>query len=241
MKPSKPFLLVLIGIAIAGFVIVETPRAVPAQAQDSLPMSTRLTPAMIDYFALDVAFERPSISALVSCKSVPACGSSDSSQVRFLNTEGRAVADYSASPSTTIERVRRLHTTPSDGVTEDRTLVRRVSTDAQGRIVLQGSDSIVKHTRATAGAAESIVTRVHRYSDVRYLVNDLTYIWPITGLVTLELSDVEGTATRASALLTGHAAVSYDGTPYAHILTSGALTHRVNLRTRVFETTMPAR
>jgi hypothetical protein len=77
MKPSKPFLLVLAGIAVAAFVIVETPRAVPAQAQDSMPMSTKLTPAMIDYFALDVAFERPSIAALVSCKAVPACGASD--------------------------------------------------------------------------------------------------------------------------------------------------------------------
>jgi hypothetical protein len=38
-----------------------------------------------------------------------------------------------------------------------------------------------------------------------------------------------------------HAAVSYDGTSYAHILTSGALTHRVNLRAKLLETTMPAR
>ena len=241
MKPSKPFLLLLAGTAVAGFVIVETPRAVPAQAQDTMPMSTKLTPPMIDYFALDVAFERPSIAALVACEATPACGASDSSRVRFLNAEGRSVADYSASPSTTIEQVRSLQTTPSTGVTEDRTLVRRVSTDAQGRLVLQGSDSIVKRTRASAGTAASVVTRVHRYSDVRYLVNDLTYIWPITGLVTLELSDVVGSASIASTPLTGHAAVSYDGTPYAHILTSGALTHRVNLRARLLETTMPAR
>ena len=241
MKPSKPFLFVLTVVAVAGFVIVETPRAVSAQAQDSLPMATRLTPAMIDYFALDVAYDRPSIAALTGCAALPACGSSDSSRVRFLDAEGRVTARYSATPTTTIEQVRRQHAVPADGVTEDRTAVRRFTTDAQGRIVMQGSDSIVKRTGATSGTAASVVTRVHRYSDVRYLVNDLTYIWPITGLVTLELSEATGVAPRTRVPLLGHAAVSYDGTPYAHILTSGALSHRVNLRARLLETTMPAR
>ncbi|MBC7841377.1 MAG: hypothetical protein H7099_03665 [Gemmatimonadaceae bacterium] len=241
MKPSKPFLFLLAVVAVAAFVVVETPRAVSAQAQDSMPMTTRLTPAMIDYFALDVAYDRPSMTALVACAAVPACGSSDSSQVRFLDADGRVAAKYDATPTMTIEQVRRQHSVQAPGVTDDRTSMRRFSTDAQGRIVMQGSDSIVTRTVATSGTPATIVTRVRRYSDVRYLVNDVTHIWPITGLVTLELSRVIGSAPRTPVPLLGHAAVSYDGTPYAHILTSGALTHRVNLRARSLETTMPDR
>lgn len=241
MKPSTPFLFAVAVLAVAGLVIVETPLATPAHAQDSIPLSTRLTPAIIDYFALDVAYERPSIAALVSCKAAPQCGSSDSSQVRFINADGRAVAQNDATPSTTIEQVRRQHTTPADGTTENRTLIRRFVKDAQGRLVMQGTDSIVTMTRATAGTEATTVTRVHRYSDVRCLVNDPAFVYPITGLVSLELSSVVGRAPRAAAPLLQHAAVSYDGTSYAHIITSGALTHRVNLRARLLETTMPAR
>jgi hypothetical protein len=241
MKPSKPFLFVLAIVTVAGFTIVETPRARTAHAQDTMPLSTKLTPAMIDYFALDVAFQRPSIATLVACEALPACGASDSSQVRFVDASGQTVAEYDGTPTTTIEQVRRQQTAALDGSVEQRTLVRRFIKDAQGRIVMQGTDSIVKITRANAGTDVSTLTRVHRYSDVRYLLNDPTLLWPITGLVTLELSNVIGPAPRAPAALAGHGAVSFDGTQYAHILTSGALTHRVNLQARLLETTMPAR
>ncbi len=241
MKPSKPFLFLLALAAVAGFVIIATPHAKPAHAQDSMPMSTTLTAAMIDYFALDVAYTRPSIAALVSCQAVPQCGASDSSAVRFLNADGRAVAEYDATPATTIEQVRRQHATTATGADEKRTSLRRYVKDSQGRIVMQGTDSIVTITRATSIAEGSKVTRVQRYSDVRYLVTDPTFQYPITGLVSLELSDVVGPAPRVAPPLIQHAAVSYDGTAYARIITSGALTHRVNLRARLLETTMPAR
>ena len=241
MKPSKPFLLLLAATGVAGFVIVETPRAKPAQALDAMPLSTKLTPAMIDFFALDVAFERPSLAALVACRQVPQCASSDSSELRFVTADGNAVAAYDATPATTIEQVRRQHTTTAVGAAEDRTAIRRFVKDEQGRIVMHGSDSIVTRTPATAAAPASTVTRVHRYSDVRYLVADPTFQYPLTGLVSLELSDVVGHVPQTPPPLLQHAAVSYDGTSYAHILTSGALTHRVNLRAKLLETTMPAR
>ena len=205
-----------------------------------MPLSTKLTPAMIDYFALDVAFQRPSINALVTCEGVPVCGASDSSQVRFLDANGQRVANYDGSPEMTIEQ-RRHQLTVADGSVEQRTLVRRYNKDALGRIVMQGSDSIVKITRASVGIDASTLTRVHRYSDVRYLLNDPTLQWPITGLVTLELSNAVGAARRSPAPLLGHGAVSFNGTSFAHILTSGALTHRVNLQAKLLETTMPAR
>jgi hypothetical protein len=241
MKPSKPFLLALAIVTVAGFTIIETPRARTASAQDTMPLSTKLTPAMIDYFALDVAFQRPSITTLVACEAVPACGASDSSQVRFVDASGRTVAEYDGTPATTIEQARRMHTAGPDGSDEQRTSVRRYIKDAQGRIVMQGTDSIVKVTRATASTEASTLTRVHRYSDVRYLLNDPTLLWPITGLVTLELSNVTGPPPRTPTPLLGHGAVSFDGSPYAHILTSGALTHRVNLQSKLLETTMPVR
>ena len=241
MKPSKPFLFLLALVAVAGVVIVETPQARQVHAQDTMPLSTSLTPTMIDYFALDIAFERPSIAALVACKTVPQCGASDSSQVRFINADGRAVDTYDAASTTTIEQVRQQHLTTATGAGEDRRSVRRYVRDAQGRIVMQGTDSIVTRTPATTAAAASTVTRVHRYGDVRYLVTDPTFQYPITGLVSLELSDVAGLTPRAAPPLIQHAAVSYDGTAYAHIITSGALTHRVNLQKRLLETTLPAR
>lgn len=242
MKPSKPFLFLLALVAVAGFVIVETPQARPVQALDAMPMSTRLTPAMMDYFALDVAYQRPSIAVLMACRAVPQCGASDSSRVRFVAADGSAVDQYvDASPASTIEHVRRQHTTTAAGTVEDRRSIRRFATDTQGRIVMQGSDSIVTRTPAIGIAKGSTVTRVHRYSDVRYLVSDPTFQYPITGLVSLELSDVPEPAPRMVPPLIQHAAVNYDGTAYAHILTSGALTHRVNLRSRLLETTMPAR
>ena len=134
MKPSKPFLFVLAIVAVAGFVIVATPRAKPAHAQDAMPMSTKLTPAMIDYFALDVAYTRPSLAALVSCQAVPQCGASDSSAVRFLTADGREVTEYDATPATTIEQVRRQHTTTATGADEDRISLRRYVKDSQGQI-----------------------------------------------------------------------------------------------------------
>ncbi len=241
MKPSKPFLFLLAIVAVAGFVIVATPPAKPVQAQDTMPMSTKLTPAMIDYFALDVAYERPSIATLVSCQAVAQCGASDSSRVRFLDADGRAVAAYVETPATTIEQVRRQRTATATGADEERTSVRRYVKDVQGRIVMQGTDSIVTVTHATSAADGSRVTRVRHYSDVRYLITDPTYQYPITGLVSLELSDVVGPTPRVTPPLIQHAAVSYDGTAYARIITSSALTHRVNLRARLLETTMPAR
>ncbi len=241
MTPSKPFLLLLAAVAVAGVVIVETPGAKPAQAQDAMPMSTKLTPAMLDYFALDVAYDRPSLASLLSCKAIPECGASDSVQMRFVGADGHTVDEYDGSPATTIEQVRRQHATTAAGTAEERTAIRRFVKDVQGRIVMQGSDSIVTRTRELPGVPASTVTRVHRYSDVRYLVTDPTFQYPITGIVALELSEVTGPAPRVAPALVQHAAVSYDGTAYAHIITSGALTHRVNLSARLLETTLPAR
>ncbi|MDZ7631962.1 MAG: hypothetical protein U5K74_11630 [Gemmatimonadaceae bacterium] len=242
MTPSKPFLSALALVAVAAIVILAaTPHAAPVAAQEGIPLSTRLTPEMIDFFGLEVAYERPSIAALVSCEASPACGATDSSTVRFLDASGRVVPDYDAQPSTIIEQVRRVRTSVSDSVSEQRTLLRRFSTDEQGRIVMQGRDSIVRTTRAAAGMPASLLTRVRRYSDVRYLVNDPRFLWPLTGLVVLELSQAIGPTALVPSPVASHAAVSFDGTAAARVLTTGALMHRADLQAKRLETTMPER
>jgi hypothetical protein len=241
MTPSKPFLFALAGVAVAAVVIIDTPRARPAAAQESLPLATGLTSEMIDYFGLEVAFERPSITALVACEAAAACGASDSSRVRFLDATGRVVPDYDGAPTTVIEQTRREQRTTPTGAAEQRTLVRRFSKDDQGRVVMYGRDSIVKRTPAAGAAPAEQLVRIRRYSDVRYLVNDPTLPWPLTGLVVLELSHVVGTPAAALAAPAGHAAVSFDGSAIAQILTTGAISHKVNLQARRLETTLPER
>ncbi|MCC7053202.1 MAG: hypothetical protein IT355_08020 [Gemmatimonadaceae bacterium] len=248
MKPSKPFVRVLALTAVGAAVVLLTPQAPRAAAahaaatQDGMPLSTKLTPEMIDYFGLGVAFERPSVAALVACHDTPACGASDSSTVRFTDASGAEVRVYDGMPASTIEQVRRVQASPADGVTETRILVRHFSKDAQGRLVMSGTDSIVKVAAAGAGrAAASTVTRVNRYTDVRYLVNDPRFPWPITGLVVLELSDVAGMTQRPAVHTASHAAVSFDGTAVAQVLTTGALSHRANLQDKRLETVVPDR
>lgn len=242
MKPTKSFVYTLAIVAVAGAAVILTaPSAEAAPTQQTIPLSTRLTPVMIDYFGLDVAFERPSIAALVACGAQPACATSDSLTVRFRGASGQVLPAYDDAPTTTIEQVRRRTSTPGDGLTETRTMVREFATDDQGRVVMQGRDSIVTVDAGAAGRTPSTVIRLRRYADVRYLMNDPAFVYPITGLVLLELSHRAGSAPATPARLTGHAAVSFDGTAYAQILTAGALTHRANLQARVLETTMPER
>lgn len=242
MKPTKPFLFTLALIAIAGITVILTPARVrAAESADPFPLSTTLTPTMIDFFGLSPAFERPSIQALMACEAKPACGASDSSTVRFVDAAGADALVYDGTPSSAIEQVRRQDVVGRDGVTESRTLRRRYSQDADNRLVMSGVDSVVRRVSIGPGREASTVVRVNRYADVRYRMNDPKFTWPMTGLVVLELSLVKGTDNDAPARTTSHAAVSFDGTRYAHVLTSGALTHRVNLQSRLLETTVPDR
>jgi hypothetical protein len=242
MPPTKPFIYCLVALAVVGAGVVLPATSVrEVAAKEGLPLSTKLTPAMIDYFGLSEAFVRPSIAALVQCSTTPACAASDSSRLRFVDSAGRVAAVYDGKPSTTIEQVRRLRTVSDSGVTEARTMVRRYVKDEQGRIVMNGSDSIVKVDPGAPGRERSTLIRVHRFNDVRYLVTDPTFVWPLTGLVVLELSNVVGPPTRGEVRTAGHAAVSFDGTRYAHVLTTGALSHRVDLQARLLETTLPDR
>ncbi len=242
MQPSKPFVFALSALAVAAAALtLDTPRANSAAAADALPLSTALTPTMIDYFALGDAYDRPSIAALLQCQATATCGAADSSLVRFLDGNGQVLAAYDGLPTTYIEEGRRREATLSVGVTETRIRVRRYAKDEQGRIVMNGSDSIVKVDLGATDRAPSTLTRVHRYSDVRYLVNDLKFVWPLTGLVVLELSNAVGPAQHAPVRLAAHGAVSFNGTRYAQILTTGALTHRVDLSAKRLETTMPDR
>ena len=242
MKPSKTFLFSLALVAVAGITVILTPARVrAASATEPFPLSTALTPAMVDFFGLAPAFERPSIAALVACHDTAGCGGSDTSQVRFRDAAGTEVPVYDGRPASTIEQVRRERHELNTGVTESRTMVRVFSTDEQGRVVMSGTDSIVKRDAGGVGRDASTLVRVHRYTDVRYRVNDPKFIWPMTGLVVLELSHVIGTDRTAPARGASHAAVSFDGTPYAQVLTTGALMHRVNLQARRLETTVPDR
>jgi hypothetical protein len=242
MTPSKPFLFCL-AIAAAGAVtVLITPASRVAAAEQSLPLSTHLTPEMIDFFGLRVAYDRPSIAELVACGATSACGASDSSRIRFLDASGAVIPTYDRKAGTIIERVRREQTAPLAGVTEARTTLRAFTTDAQGRVVMNGTDSIVRVTR---GDTPSTLVRVNHYSDVRYLVTDPRFPWPLTGLVVLELSNALGadahTASHTASHTAVHAAATFDGTPFARIITTGALTHRANLQAQLFETTLPDR
>jgi hypothetical protein len=237
MKPSRPFVFALTALVMAGAGVALSSPPVHAAPADTLPLTTALTPTMIDYFALGDAFARPSMAALVQCHATPACGASDSSRVRFLDVRGNAVDVYDAKPTSVIEQVRHLQSTLATGASETRTQVRTYTTDDQGKIVMNGVDSIVTVNAASA----STLTRVHRYSDVRYLPNDLHFIWPLTGLIVLELSNVVGAEPRGSVPLAAHGAVSFDGSQYAQILSTAALRYRVDLRAKRLETTMPER
>jgi hypothetical protein len=242
MKPSKPFLYTVAAVvALGAAVILPTRTAREAAAQDGMPLSTKLTPVMIDYFALDAAYSHPTIDALVQCSAVAACASSDTSRIRFLNSTGAVVATYDGQPGTVIEHARVARSTPEAGVSESRALMRRYATDPEGRLVMHGTDSIVRITDGSRDTAASTLTRVHRYSDVRYLLKDPAFVYPMTGLVVLELSLATGPAPRAPVRTAGHAAVSFNGTSYASVITTNGLSHRVNLQARLLETMVPDR
>ena len=241
MTPSKPFLLTLAVVAVGAVGILATPRPSAAAAAPGLPLSTTLTPTMIDYFGLDAAYERPSIPALVACASTPGCGNSDSSRVRFTDLAGHALAAYDGKPGTRTVAVRRSQTTRSDGAAETRVMRRVYSQDDKAHVIMNGSDSIVTIDRGGAGRDAATLVRLHRYSDVRYDVNDPRFPWPLMGMVVLELSNTIGSAQSTPVPAATHGAVSFDGTAYAHVLTAGALTHRVNLQAKLLETTLPDR
>ncbi len=241
MKPTKPFLFCLVALAAIGAAVILPVYTVrEAAAQSAMPLSTALTPTMIDFFGLSDAFDRPSIAALVQCRATPTCSETDSSRVRFFDAKGAEMLSYDEKPTTTIERVRRHRSTLANGSGESRMAVRRYSKDAQGRLVMNGIDSVVTTEIAIAGSKSVVRTSIRRYNDVRYLLNDPAFVWPMTGLVVLELSE-NAVPTRASVRPASHAAVSFDGTQYAHVLTTGALTHRVNMQAKRLETTMPDR
>ena len=241
MQPSKPFLFVLALTAVGAAIIVTTPKARSAAAQDAMPLSTKLTPEMTDFFGLAVAYEHPSLTALVACGRNPACGGTDSTRVRFVDADGMVVPDYDGAPTSTIQQVRHARSTPSEGVTVTRTEVRLYTKDEQGRLVMNGIDSVQRVNATPAGSAPFTVTSVNHYTDVKYLVNDPRFQWPLTGLVVADLSVTGPKVTRQAATMASHAAVNFDGTPYAHIITTGALTHRVDLQAKVLETTIPDR
>lgn len=214
MKPTKSFLIILSVVGAVAVVTTVLPGS--ADAHDA-PMSTSLTPVMTDYFALDYVLEpRPSIRSLVACHALPACASSDSSRVRFLDASGAEVATHGGTPANVIEQVRRVQTARTGGVSDARTLVRRYLTDAQGRLVMNGTDSIITVDPGDGRRPPSTLVRVHRYADVRYLVNDTTFHWPMTGLVVLEESRTFSGAQDAHPVMRPHGAVSFDGTEYTH-------------------------
>jgi hypothetical protein len=163
MKPSKPFLIIVAALVALGTTIaLSTGTAAAAAAQSAMPLSTALTPGMIDYFGVRDVYTRPSIATLVQCAATRACGSADSS-------------------------------------------------------------------------------RVHHCTEVRFLENDPRYVWPLTDLVVMELSNATGEAPQRALRTEQHAAVSFDGTRYAHVLTTDALVHRVDLQVKRLEATMPDR
>jgi hypothetical protein len=241
MSPVKPALLTLVGlaaIAALGFVGVPALSARSAAAQGELPLTAKLSDEMIGYFGLQAGYDRPSIAALQQCAAQPACGASDSASIRFLDSTGVAMAAFNASATRTIERVTHARTTRTDGRVTQVMRVRRYSQDAQGRLTMTGVDSLVQRTTAGGRATPGTLARIHRYEGVRYLPNDTTYVWPITGLVVME----EGMSNDDMLPRTRYnAAVSFDGSPTATILTSGGLTHRADLKRRVLETVLPER
>lgn len=241
MQPTRPFLLTLAFVTAGGALILGSPNAPAAHAQNAMPLSTHLTAEMIDYFGLADAYVKPSISALVACEAAPACGATDSVQVRFLDARGNIVPDYDGTTTATIEQIRHQHSAPAAGVTETRTLVRRYARDDAGRVLVNGTDSIVRIDAGAPGREPGTLVRVHRYTDLKYLLTDPRFVFPMTGLVVLDLSNVTGAGVQSPAHTATHAAVSFDGTHYAHVLTSSALTHRVNLQSKTLETTIPDR
>jgi len=242
MKPSKPFLFCLALVAVAGAtVFLNAPTAHAASAEDEMPLSTRLTPAMIEFFGLDVAFDRPSIAALVSCQAQPACGRSDSSSVRFLDASGSVQSTWDGKPGSVIEQLRQQVVTTTIGATETRRFLRHFAVDEKRRVVMNGRDSIVTVDSGAPGREASRMVRIRRFTDVRYLVSDPRFIWPLTGLVVLESSYGTGSSSQPLVRPTSHAAVAFDGTASAHIITAGSLTHRADLAAKVLETTLPDR
>lgn len=237
MQPSKPFLFVLALSAVGAAIVATTPAPKPAAAQDAMPLSTRLTPEMSDYFGLGIAYERPSMTAMLACASTPACAHNDSTQLRFLDASGAPADVYDGQPGSIIEQVRQLASAPKPGVTERRTQMRRYTTDEHARVVMSGTDSI---TRVDAGGAThpgTTLTRVHRYTNVQYLVNDPRFQFPLTGLVVTELT-LKGADGKGAHDIE---AMNFDGTNFAHVLTAGALTHRVDLKAKMLETVIPDR
>ncbi len=242
MKPSKPFLFCLALVAVAGAtVFLNAPTAHAASTEDEVPISTRLTPAMIEFFGLDVAFDRPSMAALVACQAQPACGRSDSSSVRFLDASGSVQSSWDGKPGSVIEQVREQIGHTAKGASEARRFLRRYAVDEKGRVVMNGRDSIVTVDSGAPGREASRMVRIRHFTDVRYLVSDPRFIWPLTGLVILESSYTGGSSSQPLVRPTSHAAVAFDGTASAHIITSGSLTHRADLVAKLLETTMPDR
>lgn len=243
MTPSKPFLFCLALVGVCGAsVLLTAPTAQAATTEQGMPLSGKLTPAMIEFFGLQAAYDRPSMQALVACHAQPGCGDRDSSRVRFLDASGAAVDRWDGKVGSVIERVRLVPGSADDSVREWRREVRRYAIDDQGRIVMQGTDSIVRVTVGDSGRPPTRITRLNRYTNVRYLVTDPRYVWPLTGLVVLELSNEIGAAALGPATPTaGHAAVSFDGTAQAHIITTGALTHTADLQSKRLETLIPDR
>jgi hypothetical protein len=238
MQPTKSFLSALAIVGLLGVVAISlgSARSAAAAEADAYPLSTKLTAEMQDYFALRIAYQRPDLDALLQCSRTPACSRSDTASLRFVTAGGAVVPTYDSAPSTVIEHLRRVRNAPSRGVTESRTEIRRFVRDREGRMVMNGSDSVVTVTVSLTGTDTATAVRVHRYTHVSYLVTDPTFKWPITGLVVLDQSE-KGAPTP----LTTYATVSFDGTPYATVLTTHSLMHRVNLQTEQLETAIPDR
>lgn len=242
MKPTKPFLLSLAALLVVGVTLASTkPAAHAATVDDAFPLSTALTPAMIDFFAVTDALVRPSFSSLVACTASPACSASDTARVRVLDASGAVLAAYDAKSTTTIEQVRHQAVTLPGGAEQTRVMVRRYTRDDRDRLVMQGSDTIVTKDAGTSTREPSTLTRVHHYSEVRFLLTDPRHLWPITGLVVLETPIPTATAARTPLQFEAHGAVSFNGTEYAQVLSNDGLTHRINLRTKRLDTSIPDR
>jgi hypothetical protein len=241
MQPTKPFLYTLPSVAVLGAIAIGFGNARLASANEAYPLTTPLTAEMSEFFGLDPAFARPSIEQLVQCGSTPSCAHSDSVQIRFRNATGNIVAAYDGTPAASIEQIHRSTTTPSRGVTVSRTMIRTYTKDGEGRVVMYGTDSLVRMTINVTGHDSSSIVQTNRYSDVRYRMNDTAFVWPMTGMVVNELAASYSTPVGQPMRLASHSALSFDGTRYARIITTNSLSHRVNLQTKVLETAIPDR
>ena len=77
---------------------------------------------------------------------------------------------------------------------------------------------------------------------IDYFGLDVAFDRPsMAALVMLESSYTGGSMSQPLVRPTSYAAVSFDGTASAHIITSGSLTHRADLAAKLLETTMPDR